>query len=175
MEQDLLARAKKGDEEALASILKEHYTFVYKFVIKISGSDQIALDITQDTMVKAIQKIHQYKGKSAFSSWLIQIATNTYLDTKRKQKTAQTYLEKEKGKGKLDYNTYNSFQVTEWYAAKEAIWKLSDAYRIPILLKHYYGYDYTEIAKMTSVKVGTVKSRVHYGLAILREELQEHE
>ncbi|WP_052111260.1 RNA polymerase sigma factor SigY [Pontibacillus yanchengensis] len=173
MEQDYLARAKKGDEEALASILKEHYTFVYKYVLKISGSEQTALDITQDTMVKAIQKIQQYKGKSAFSSWLIQIATNTYLDMKRKQKTAQSYLEKEKRK--LDYNINNSFQSTEWHATKEAIWKLPDAYRIPILLKHYYGYDYAEIAKMTSVKVGTVKSRVHYGLAILREELQEHE
>ncbi|KHE72907.1 sigma-70 family RNA polymerase sigma factor, partial [Halobacillus sp. BBL2006] len=156
-----IKRAKQGDQKALASLLKENYSFLVKYVWKLSGDEQTAYDITQETLVKAIQKIHQYRGKSSFSTWLIQIATHTYLDAKRKQKRMQAFEKKEKDRMKQESLTVSL--PDEWYDVQEALWKLEDQHRIPILLKHYYGYDYEEIARMTKVKQGTLKSRVHYG------------
>ncbi|MGI8314889.1 RNA polymerase sigma factor SigY [Halobacillus mangrovi] len=169
----IIKRAKQGDQEALAQLLKEHYSFIVKYMWKLSGDEQVAYDVTQEALVKAIQKIHQYRGKSSFSTWLIQIATYTYLDTKRQLKRRQSYENKEKAR--LMHEPISASLPDEWYDVQEALWKLEDDHRIPILLKHYYGYDYEEIAKMTKVKAGTVKSRVHYGLEKLRKELYSHD
>ncbi|MCA1010127.1 RNA polymerase sigma factor SigY [Halobacillus halophilus] len=173
MDSNDIQLAKHGDQQLLAKRLKENYSFLVKYVWKMSGDEQLAYDVTQETLVKAIQKISQYKGKSSFSSWLIQIATHTYLDIKRKQKRALTYEQSEAARLKREEMTGS--MPAEWYDVQQALLQLDDQYRIPIVLKHYYGYDYEEIAQMTKAKTGTVKSRVHYGLKQLRKELGDHE
>lgn len=60
-----------------------------KYLIKITLHPQLAEDIAQDTMVKCIEKISLYNGSSKFSSWLITIATNLFIDQTRKQKREQ--------------------------------------------------------------------------------------
>ncbi|MYL50987.1 RNA polymerase sigma factor SigY [Halobacillus litoralis] len=168
MDSDLIRRAQDGEDQALAELLKKHYSFIVKYVWKMSGDEQLAYDVTQDVLIKAIQKINQFNHRSKFSTWLIQIATHTYLDYKRKQKK----------KDKLDEKLRKEFPrssvsfPSDWHEVQEALWKLEDEHRIPLILKHYYGYDYKDIAKMTKLKVGTVKSRVHYGLENLRKELR---
>ncbi|WLR47807.1 RNA polymerase sigma factor SigY [Halobacillus litoralis] len=168
MDSDLIRRAQDGDEHALAELLKKYYSFIVKYIWKMSGDEQLAYDVTQDTLIKTIQKINQFNHRSKFSTWLIQIATHTYLDYKRKQKR----------KYELDEKLRKEFAPSpvslssDWHEVQEALWKLEDDHRIPLVLKHYYGYDYKDIAKMTKAKVGTVKSRVHYGLEYLRKELK---
>lgn len=168
MDSDLIRRAQGGDEQALAELLKKHYSFIVKYVWKMSGDEQLAYDVTQDTLIKTIQKINQYNHRSKFSTWLIQIATHTYLDYKRKQKRKYELDEKLR----KEYPRSPVSLESDWHEVQEALWKLEDEHRIPLVLKHYYGYEYTDIAKMTRVKVGTVKSRVHYGLENLRKELR---
>ncbi|SFK22760.1 RNA polymerase sigma-70 factor, ECF subfamily [Halobacillus dabanensis] len=172
MDSERIRRAQAGDQQALAALLKAHYSFIVKYVWKMSGDEQLAYDVTQDTIVKAIQKIQQFKHKSTFSTWLIQMATHTYIDYKRKQKRSRRIDEKaiQEWKNPQAQNTRD-----ELYDVQEALWVLDDHYRIPIVLKHYYGYDYQEISSMTNVKAGTLKSRVHYGLKKLRKELLSHE
>lgn len=172
MNSELITRAQRGDQQALAELLNDHYSFVVKYVWKMSGDEQVAYDVTQDTLIKAIQKIQQFKNKSSFSTWLIQIATHTYLDHKRKNKRNLEITErvcKERS-----YTHSHAAISDDWHDVQEALWTLEDDYRIPIVLKHYYGYDYEEIARLTKVKVGTLKSRVHYGLEKLRKELEPH-
>ncbi|MBN9655685.1 RNA polymerase sigma factor SigY [Halobacillus sp. GSS1] len=168
MDSDLIRRAQGGEEQALAELLKKHYSFIVKYVWQMSGDEQLAYDVTQDTLIKTIQKINQYNHRSKFSTWLIQIATHTYLDYKRKQK--RKYELDEKLRKEFPRSSVSS--ASDWHEVQEALWKLEEEHRIPLVLKHYYGYEYTDIAKMTKVKVGTVKSRVHYGLENLRKELR---
>lgn len=168
MDSDLIRRAQDGDKQALAELLKKHYSFIVKYVWKMSGDEQIAYDVTQDTLIKTIQKINQFNHRSRFSTWLIQIATHTYLDYKRKQKRKHELDEKMR----KEFSHASVSFPSDWHEIQEALWKLGDDHRIPLVLKHYYGYDYKDIAEMTKVKVGTVKSRVHYGLVNLRKELR---
>jgi RNA polymerase sigma-70 factor, ECF subfamily len=172
MDSERIRKAQDGDQQALAGLLKDHYSFIVKYVWKMSGDEQLAYDVTQDTIVKAIQKIQQFKYKSTFSTWLIQMATNTYIDHIRKQKRSQKIDKKASEEWK---NSRSPTAPGEWHDVQEALWSLDAQYRIPIVLKHYYGYDYEEISTLTSIKVGTLKSRVHYGLRKLRKELLFHE
>ncbi|ELK48855.1 UNVERIFIED_CONTAM: sigma-70 family RNA polymerase sigma factor [Halobacillus marinus] len=158
-------RAAQGDKKALAGLLKDHYSFLFKYAWKMCGEEQLAYDITQETIMKAIRKLHQYKGNASFSTWLLQIATHTFLDMKKKHKNTRFLHEHE-------INHIEAAKVPEeWFETQTAIWKLEEKHRIPILLKHYYGYEYEEIANLLKLKTGTVKSRVHYGLDRLRKEL----
>lgn len=171
MEANDMTRARDGDEESLARLLKDNYAFVMKYVWKMCGDEQLAYDVTQDTLIKAVQKIDQYRGTSKFSTWLIQIATHTYIDARRKQQRNEKLEQQEKERIQLQTTKQ---LPEEWYDVQEALWNLEEKYRIPVLLKHYYGFEYKEIAKMTKSRTGTVKSRVHYGMEKLRKELNEH-
>jgi RNA polymerase sigma-70 factor (ECF subfamily) len=169
----LIKQAKKGDSSALAILLRENYPFLVKYLIKITLQPQLAEDLAQDTMVKCIEKISLYNGSSKFSSWLITIATNLFIDSTRKQKREKLWSEQEKALRKVQWQLENSNE--EWNVAIEALFHLSEELRIPIILKHYYGYSYDEISKLMGIPEGTVKSRIHNGLISIRKELSSDE
>ena len=75
-EKDLIRKAKKGDTLALSKLLQQNYSFLLKYLMKATLHPQIAEDLTQETMMKCIEKIQLYNGESKFSSWLITIGTN---------------------------------------------------------------------------------------------------
>ncbi|MGG4169980.1 RNA polymerase sigma factor SigY [Rossellomorea vietnamensis] len=162
--------AKKGNHEAFALLFREHYPFLVKYLIKVTMNRDQAEDLAQDTMAKCVEKIHQYNGKSKFSSWLISIATNRYIDLQRKKKREETWQKEEMNGRKLKWEMESRNE--EWNDVLAALSTLSEDIRLPIILKHYYGYSYDEIAHMTEIPAGTVKSRVHHGITRLRKELK---
>lgn len=170
-EEQLIAQAKSGEQIALALLLQEHYSFLVKYLIKITFSEEMAYDLAQETMVKCIEKIHLYNGGAKFSSWMITIATNLYIDQKRKQKREERYQEQEQYLRKMRWHF--SQQNTDWSDTLTALGKIPEEIRIPIIMKHYYGYSLEEIAKMLSIPLGTVKSRIHNGLKNIRKELSD--
>ncbi|MCD5322950.1 MULTISPECIES: RNA polymerase sigma factor SigY [Pontibacillus] len=167
MDEDILRKIKNKDQQALTQLLQDHYQFLYKYTVQLTGNPEDAKDVTQETMVKVIRSIHTYEKKAKFSTWLIRIATNVFLDMKRKEKRREHY------KNERHEEACYQHKGIEWSDTLEVLSSLEDGYRIPILLKHLYGYEYKEIGKIMGLKGGTVKSRVHYGIEILRKELQE--
>lgn len=170
-ESDLIHLAKKGDHFAMSMLLKKYYTFLVKYLIKITFNPHIAEDLAQETMIKCIEKIRLYNGKSKFSSWLITIGTRLYIDQQRKKKREQHCQEQEQNLRKLRWQFHSHNE--SWNEALEALGRLNQDIRIPIILKHYYGYTNEEIAQMMNIPEGTVKSRIHNGLHTLRKELTE--
>ncbi|MFK7694410.1 RNA polymerase sigma factor SigY [Paenibacillus sp. HJGM_3] len=164
--------AQRGDSSALALLLREHYAFVYKYLLKITLHPQTAEDVTQETMLKCVEKIRLYTFKSKFSSWLITIATNLYTDLLRRQKRERDWREQEAATMRkvVWQSQFGADGLTE---ITEAFGTLTHEMRVPIILKHVYGYAYEEIARMTDVPLGTVKSRIHNGLRQMRKELRE--
>lgn len=172
-ELDLIEQAKKGDSSALAILLRENYPFLVKYLNKITLQPQLAEDIAQDTMVKCIEKISLYNGSSKFSSWLITIATNLYIDSTRKLKREKLWSAQEQALRKAQWQFESSNE--NWNVALDALYQLSEEIRVPVILKHYYGYSFEEISKFMGIPVGTAKSRVHNGLIYLRKELSSDE
>ncbi|WP_174730506.1 RNA polymerase sigma factor SigY [Mesobacillus harenae] len=168
-EKKLIDSAKKGDERAFAALFQENYPFLVKYLIKITMNSHIAEEIAQGTMAKCVEKIHLYNGNAKFSSWLISIATNLYIDQLRKQKHEQNWQKDESARRKLQWQLES--RKEEWTDALTALGKLAPAARVSIVLKHYYGYSYDEIGRFLNISPGTVKSRVHHGLLTVRKEL----
>lgn len=94
-ENEFIRRAMLGDTAALSQLLQKHYAFVYKYLVKITLNPSQAEDLTQETMVRCIEKIKLYNGTSKFSSWLITIATRLMIDQGRRRLWERKWQEKE--------------------------------------------------------------------------------
>ena len=168
-EKEWVALAKKGDTQALAHLFQHNYSFLVHYLIKLTYSLEVAEDLAQETIAKAIEHIMKFNGKSKFSTWLISIATRLYIDQKRKQKRADSWQSQEQALRMISWQAQSANE--DWNNMLESLEKIKDDFRIPIILKHYYGYSYDEIASMLQLAEGTVKSRVHKGIQLVRKEL----
>lgn len=172
-EKELIRSAKKGDHRSFAVLYREHYPLLVKYLMKISMNPDLAEELAQATMAKCVEKIHLFNGKSKFSSWLISIATNMYIDHHRKKKRERDWNEGEAAARKLQWHMESRNE--EWTDALSALSHLTEEMRIPLILKHYYGYSYDEISEILNIAEGTAKSRVHHGLLAIRRELNVDE
>jgi RNA polymerase sigma-70 factor, ECF subfamily len=172
-EKQLINSAKKGDHRSFAVLFRNHYPLLVKYLMKITMNPDVAEELAQATMAKCVEKIHLFNGKSKFSSWLISIATNMYIDQHRKKKREREWNEGEAASRKLQWQMKSNNE--EWTDALAALSRLTDEMRIPLILKHYYGYSYDEIGEILIIAAGTAKSRVHHGLLAVRRELKVDE
>jgi len=169
---DDMARAQQGDQVALARLLQADYLSVKKYLITVTHDRALAEDLTQETMIRAIQRIGQFGGKSRFSTWLISIATNLYMDTLRRQKRERR-LQEESAFFESERPAVGP--EPEWLEVMDRLHALPRDVAMPLVLKHYYGYTYEEIGEWMGIPEGTVKSRIFNAVRALRKGLTEHE
>lgn len=163
-------------KEYLAQLLYENYEIVYRYMLKLTFDKQLTEDIVQEAMIKAIENISRYdQTKAKFSTWLISIAQNIYIDHIRKEKRQNQSIKKNSTniltQACRAYSTTDMYENETWIRVLEVLSSLSDDIRIPIVMKYYYGYSVDEIAKIMAVPKGTIKSRIHNGLKKIRKEL----
>lgn len=165
-EQELIASAQRGDAAALALLLQQHYLAVKKYLITVTFDRALAEDLTQETMIRAIQRIGQYAGKAQFSTWLISIATNLYTDTLRRYQRERRLLER------YDHPSAVTEDEPAFFDLMERLRALPRDVALPIIMRHYYGYSYEQIAAWMKIPVGTAKSRIHNGIRAVRKEAE---
>jgi RNA polymerase sigma-70 factor, ECF subfamily len=170
-EKELIRQAIRGDSLALSMLLQQHYVFLIKYLMKVTLNKQLAEDLTQETIIKCIEKIKLYNGQSKFSSWLITIATNLFIDHQRRKKREKLWQEQALRRMRWQTEQKNE----DWPLVLETLGELPQEVRIPVILKHYYGYSYGEIGSMLDIAEGTVKSRVHNGLKQIRKGMNDDE
>ncbi len=174
MNENLASKAQAGNQEAMAQLLYSNYEIVLKYLIKFTFSVSVAEELVQETMIKAIEKISMFNpDRAKFSTWLISIAQNIYIDSLRKKKREQKYVDEDINLEDLTENQYLYDNTIS--TVVEALSHVSEDIRLPIILKHYYGYSLEEIALKMSIPLGTVKSRIHNGLSAVRKELEAYE
>ncbi|MFZ5814190.1 MAG: RNA polymerase sigma factor SigY [Bacillota bacterium] len=159
----LIRAAQGGDPVALARLLQQHYLPVKKYLVTVTFDRTLAEDLTQEAMIRAIQRIGQFGGRSRFSTWLIAIATNLYMDWLRKQKRER----------RVEAEAIQALELAgdpgeEVRELLERLHELPREVSLPLILKHYHGYTYEEIAEWMGIPVGTVKSRIFNGIRALR-------
>ncbi|MEX2415432.1 MAG: RNA polymerase sigma factor SigY [Paenibacillaceae bacterium] len=172
-EQVTIELAQQGDTAALARLLQEHYPFVLKYLVKITFDPHWAEDLAQETMLKCIHKIKLYNGQSQFSSWLITIATRIHIDHLRRRQRELNWQDQEINLRRIKFHAAHF--DNDWPTVLEALGSVSANVRTAIILKHYYGYSLEEIATMMDAPVGTIKSRIHNGITIIRKEMTDHD
>ena len=170
-EQILIEKAKANDNEAMEELIRQNYNFVKSYLIKLTLNYDLAEDLTQETFYKALIKIKAFKIEAKFSSWLIVIATNLYKDFLKKK--GRNYEDIDELNMEGDFNTEAAVLASIEF--KELLNILKDMpyeKRMPFILKNFYQNSYEEISNIMNCSTGTIKSRIHYCVKIIKEKMK---
>jgi RNA polymerase sigma-70 factor, ECF subfamily len=173
----LLERARAGDLNAFNDLVVCYQDMLFALVVRMVPDRDQASDAVQEAFFSAYRNMNGFRGGSV-KSWLSRIAINAAMDTQRlrKRRPAEPYpeLEDETWQPPADASAdpvTTSLTAERHRVLNAALAKITDDQRAAIVLYDVEGYDYAEIAEMTGVSVGTVKSRIHRGRLALRGQL----
>lgn len=182
-ERTLIERSRNGDVAAFDRLVRRYERNVYNTAYRLSGSYDDASDIAQEAFVRAWNNLKNFRGDSAFSTWIYRIVTNTFLDD-RKRKKARPHRSLEEivspnGEGPMELQIEDPAPLPQMQLENDeqreilqrAILTLPEAQRIMITLYHNDNKSYEEIAEIMELPMGTVKSRLNRARLALREKL----
>jgi RNA polymerase sigma-70 factor (ECF subfamily) len=172
---DLILRCQQGsqpDREAFSELLRRHQGYVDKILYNLAPDWQDRGDIAQEVWIRVYKKIKSLQEATKFKGWLSRIATNLFYDQLRKRKRhgtplsldASIMVEDDELKWEVASDLpspEDNLTTAEFYEQlKQAIADLPDTFRTTIVLREIQGLSYEEIAEITQVSLGTVKSRI---------------
>lgn len=169
-ESGLLDRARAGDAEAFEAIYRRHAGRVYALCLRMAGDRREAEELTQDAFVRAWQRLEQFRGDSAFGSWLHRLTVNLVLGTWRKRgRRRQRIVAIDEVADLRD--PAHSPRPRRAIDLERAIAELPTGARTVFVLYDIEGYRHQEIADATGLAVGTSKAQLHRARRLLREKL----
>lgn len=174
-----LEKARLGDGEAFGELVRFYESFVYNTAYGFMLNPDDAFDVAQDAFLKAWRGIKDFKGNSAFSTWLYRITVNTAKDalTLKNKRGAELSSTLEEGEvmDTPDTETPEKALVEKERREelKKAIDSLDVSMREIVILRELNGLSYEEISMILDVELGTVKSRLSRAREKLREILLE--
>jgi len=184
----LVQRAQAGDFKAFAELIGAHKDKIYGLARKLSGNDQDAEDIVQDTFLKAIDKIDQFRQESSFGTWLYTIALNESraLFAKRKQGDLKPIEEYLPSGHSGDHETGDHHRLFDWrdpgtVFEREQLRKMIDQriaelpykYREAFVLRYVEEMSVKDVARAINESEAATKSRILRARLALRDQLAE--
>lgn len=191
---ELVQRANDGDRLAFTTLVRRHQRQLYRLALRMLGNDAEAEEVLQETFLHAYRKLPEFRGESAFNSWVYRIAANACLMRLRRRRRSPETLAAEAptldlpGPQFSPDGSYVNPLRSDWSlraddamhaqqvgtAIRNAVANLSEEYRAVFLLKDVDGLSNEEIADALELTVPAVKSRLHRARLALREALQDH-
>ncbi len=182
VDQELVVRVQRGDKKAFDLLVLKYQQRVANLVSRYIRDRSETLDVTQEAFIKAYRALPNFRGESAFYTWLYRIAINTaknYLVAQGRRPPgsdvdAETAEQLDVGTRLKEHATPENHLLEQELAetVKQAIDDLTDDLRTAITLRELEGMSYEEIAKAMDCPVGTVRSRIFRARAAIDERLQ---
>lgn len=181
-----MQKVKGGDVRAFDVIVRRWENQLFNLIYKIIGDFETSKDIRQEVLLRVYQSAKRYRPRGQFKTWLYRIAINCSINELRRRERHRT----------LSLTTFHKRKDGEQYALEnilpdpepqpdeivqrnetaqciqDALNRLPDEQRIVIVLRHYEGLKFQQIASILGCPLGTVKSRMHHGLERLRAMLR---
>ncbi len=184
-EDDLVSRARAGDNEALEQIFNTYRSQVFSLSYRILGSAAEAEDLTQEVFLQVFRKIGSFQGRSSLSTWLYRVTVNKARDQLRGRKRSIELLSadgeaaepRDDGRGGPSASPApegSAMSAEAQRLVQEALLELPFSLRAPLVLHELEGLEYREVARLLHLPVGTVKSRIFRGRMKLAELLEPH-
>lgn len=155
------------DTAAFSSLVGMHQGKVRGFLLRLSSDYDLTNDLAQETFITAFEKISQFEGKNSISGWLMKIAFNQFLQSRRRDNRRDEINEEFKVNAEIQESYYEAINP-EQLDLEVAMTKLTPEQSAAITLCHSYGFSHREAAEILEIPVGTVKTNILRG----REQLQ---
>jgi len=180
---ELIQEFVKGSKICINQLISRHKNKVYTYILLMVRNEQLAEDIFQDTFIKVIKSLQEgkYKDNGRFLSWVIRIAHNLVIDQFRKEKQmnvmsndnfeADLFNNKKIADRSIEDELINDQICTD---IRSLVDKLPEDQRQVVILRHYLGLSFKEIAEQTNVSINTALGRMRYALINLRKLILEY-
>lgn len=157
-----IEHAREGDTRAFAELVRRHQDRVFRFVLRMTGSRDEAMDLTQETFIKAWEALPRWQPQAQFRTWLFQIARNGALDVLRRRSLAQLVpIDDEAAVPAHAPRPDEQLDTRQRVGLLDTMLrKLPVEHREILLMREVEGLSYSEIATALGIQEGTVKSRI---------------
>jgi RNA polymerase sigma-70 factor (ECF subfamily) len=189
-DQELLARLKSGDAQALADLSDAYSSKIYQLAFRYLRNKEDAEEITQDVLFKVYRKVDAFRGDAQLSSWIYRITFNAAMSRLRTARYQRAQAEDRRAAAATEEEgtaSPRAADVADWSDMADervlrsqlrrrvfrAILALPAIYRAPVMLRDIQGMSTEEASAMLRVKDQTLKSRLHRGRLILRKQLAD--
>lgn len=170
-EADLIARVRAGEPAAERELYDAHVERVYRLAYRLAGDEDLARDITQDTFIRAFERLPEFRGDARFSTWLHAIGLSMALNALRKVKRLRREVNLEEGMGVPGTIREAEPDLKQRMAA--AIDALPQGCRAVFVMHDVEGFTHQEIGGALRVETGTSKAQLSRARAKLRTALAE--
>lgn len=179
----LIERSQRGDRTAFDDLVRRHERRAYQYAYRLTSNPEEAADVVADAFIRVYGALANFKGNSAFSTWLYRIITNCFLDLRKKDKSRLTTSLDQAVIGQSDQEMERQIEdsspgpdlISERNqrerAVEDAVQALPEYQRAMIVMYHAEDLSYEEIAEALDLPIGTVKSRLNRARLQLRELL----
>src|SRR6185295_13621867 len=170
-DRELVIRCQRNEPRAFDELVARHQDRVYTAVMRFCGNAEDAADVVQRAFINAFRKIQEFKGDSAFSTWIYRIAFNQAISFRRENRRTMVSLQATEDDKSVEPAVESN--PTE-KKVQQALDQLEEGDRQIILLKDLQGHSYDEIAGIMQIPKGTVRSRLHRARLELKSKLKSY-
>lgn len=177
-DKEAAARARAGEVDAFRVLVERHGRALFRLAYRMTGNEQDAEDLVQETLLRAFRELHRFDGRASFATWIYRICANCSLDLIRARKCRQEagwfgegdWTERLPSSAPSPERLAQSGQM--YQLLRPAMEQLSEMERTAFVLRHYEGCNIPQIASALGVEGGAAKHTVFRAVQKLRRVLQ---
>jgi RNA polymerase sigma-70 factor (ECF subfamily) len=182
----LIKRAQEGDQASFNALIRKHEVRAYHYAYRLTRNTEEAADIVAEGFLRVYNALNNFKGQSAFTTWLYRILTNCFLDIRKRERSRPTVsleVNVQTAEGEVERQVEDHRPTPDLSLERDerergvehAVAMLPEYQRAMIIMYHAEDMSYEEIAAALDLPIGTVKSRLNRARLNLREILVKDE
>ncbi|WP_077212538.1 RNA polymerase sigma factor [Bacillus dakarensis] len=173
-ERQWIEEVLSGNKQAYAQIINKYKNPLYATILRMTGNQQDAVDLVQESFIKIYRQLEKFDGKGSFSSWMYRVAINHCMDEFRKKRFKMEQVEVKENDVKDFHHPEVIFLKKEKNRQLEKlIGSLPEDERMILLLRYVNEQSYNEISEFMNLSVATVRNKLHRAKKKLRETINE--
>jgi RNA polymerase sigma-70 factor (ECF subfamily) len=174
-----IARARTGDGDAFRVLVERHSRSVFRLAYRLTGNEQDAEDVVQETFLRAYKQLSRYDGRASFHTWIYRIAANYGLDLLRSRKRMDNRRQDDDELSPLDSVPDDAIAADRLVYATQlqhridsAMNQLSEQERTAFVMRHFEGLSIEEIGEALGVAESATKNSIFRAVQKLRRALE---
>jgi RNA polymerase sigma-70 factor (ECF subfamily) len=173
-DRELIEGCRRGERDAFRALFETYQDKIYSIALRFSGNEALAMDIAQDTFLKLFSSMAEFRGDSAFGTWVYRLVVNSCLDHKRRAWRLIPLADEVMAVLRAPGDALHGLLHSEMRGRVQfAVGKLPADQRIVVVLRYTEGLAYEEIATVLGCSMGTVASRLNRAHKALGRRLSQ--